>query len=97
MERAVQTVYSQILGHFDQQQFYSLDEFKEAIAELVDEMNDIRQRSDGLIRRELFEADERPVMCPLRDEPGALSPSYAGSQRSNSRLLLLVVVPATGS
>ncbi|WP_257160033.1 hypothetical protein [Corynebacterium cystitidis] len=97
VERAVQTVYSLILGYFDQQQFYSLDELNEAIAEHVDEFNDVRQRSDGLTRRELFPANERPVMCPLPDEPGALSPGEAGSQRSNSRLLLLVVVPAIGS
>lgn len=65
VERAVQTVYSLVLGYFDQQTFYSLDELNEAIADRVDDINEVRLRSDGLTRRELFDADERPLMRPL--------------------------------
>lgn len=69
VERAVQTVYSLILGYFDNQTFYSLEELNEAIAERVDNINQVRPRTDGVTRRELFEADERPVMRPLPDDP----------------------------
>ena len=69
VERAVQTVYSLILGYFDNQTFYSIEELNEAIAERVDNINQVRSRTDGLTRRELFDADERPVMRPLPDDP----------------------------
>ncbi|STC69266.1 transposase [Corynebacterium pilosum] len=69
VERAVQTVYSLILGYFDNQRFYSLNELNEAITDRVDDINEVRPRTDGLTRRELFDADERPVMRPLPDDP----------------------------
>lgn len=69
VERAVQTVYSLILGYFDNQRFYSLDELNEAITDRIDDINTVRARTDGLTRRELFDADERPLMRQLPDDP----------------------------
>ncbi|WP_257212243.1 hypothetical protein [Corynebacterium striatum] len=39
MERAVQLVYTRILGYFDGMTFYSLDELNETIAQRVDDIN----------------------------------------------------------
>lgn len=69
VERSVQTVYSLVLGYFDAQSFYSLDELNEAIAKRVKDINEVLKRADGLTRRELFDTDERPMMRPLPQEP----------------------------
>lgn len=65
VERAVQTAYSRILGYFDGHIFYSLDELNEAIIIRVDDINDNLVRTDGMTRRELFDADEAPLMRDL--------------------------------
>ena len=65
VERAVQTAYSRILGYFDGHIFYSLDELNEAIIILVDDINDNLVRTDGMTGRELFDADEAPLMRVL--------------------------------
>lgn len=69
MERAVQLVYTRILGYFDGMTFYSLDELNETIAQRVDDINMNMPRPDGLTRRELFDADEAPMMRDLPDTP----------------------------
>ncbi|MFS0225546.1 IS21 family transposase, partial [Corynebacterium striatum] len=61
VERAVQLVYTRILGYFDGMTFYSLDELNETIAQRVDDINMNMPRPDGLTRRELFDADEAPM------------------------------------
>lgn len=67
VERAVQSAYSLILGYFDGQKFYSLDELNDAIAERIDAINVQLVRPDGLTRRELFDVDEAPLMRDLPD------------------------------
>ena len=69
VERAVQLVYSRILGYFDGITFYSLDELNEAIAQRVDDINMNMPRPDGITRKELFDADEAPMMRDLPDTP----------------------------
>lgn len=69
VERAVQLVYTRILGYFDAITFYSLDELNEAIAQRIDDINMNMPRPDGITRRELFDADEAPLMCDLPDTP----------------------------
>ena len=69
VERAVQLVYSRILGYFDGITFYSLDELNEAIAQRVDDINMNMPRLDGITRKELFDADEAPMMRDLPDAP----------------------------
>ncbi len=49
--------------------FYSLDELNETIAQRVDDINMNMPRPDGLTRRELFDADEAPMMRDLPDTP----------------------------
>lgn len=71
VERAVQLVYTRILGYFDGVTFYSLDELNEAVAERLDDINMHMPRPDGLTRRELFDADEAPMMRDLPDTPFA--------------------------
>ncbi|WP_342318730.1 Mu transposase domain-containing protein [Corynebacterium mayonis] len=68
VERAVKTVYSLVLGYFDNQCFYSLEELNEAISRRVDDINEVRARTDGVTRRDLFDADERPLMRALPDD-----------------------------
>ncbi|MDU3077026.1 MAG: IS21 family transposase, partial [Mixta calida] len=69
VERAVQLVYTRILGYFDGMTFYSLDELNGAIAQRVCDINLNMPRTDGLTRRELFDADEAPLMRDLPDTP----------------------------
>ncbi|MGP5379803.1 Mu transposase domain-containing protein, partial [Corynebacterium casei] len=69
VERAVQTAYSLILGYFDGVVFYSLDELNDAIAERIADINDNLIRPDGMTRRELFAADEAPLMRDLPHLP----------------------------
>src|SRR5699024_7606547 len=69
VERAVQTAYSLILGYFDGVVFYSLDELNDAIGERIADINDNLIRPDGLTRRELFAADEAPLMRDLPHLP----------------------------
>lgn len=65
VERAVQIVYSRILGYFDNEAFFTLDELNEAIAERVEEINTALSYPDGTTRRNRYEADELPMMRPL--------------------------------
>ena len=69
VERAVQTAYSLILGYFDGVVFYSLDELNDAIGERIADINDNLIRPDGMTRRELFAADEAPLMRDLPHLP----------------------------
>lgn len=69
VERAVQLAYPRILGYFDGITFYSLDELNEAIAQRVDDINTNMPRPDGITRKELFDADEAPMMRDLPDTP----------------------------
>lgn len=69
MERAVQTACSLILGYFDGVVFYSLNELNDAIAERIADINDNLIRPDGMTRRELFAADEAPLMRDLPHLP----------------------------
>lgn len=67
VERAVQIAYSRILGYFDGEVFYSLDQLNEAIASRVEDINTVMTRPDGTTRRQRFDADEVPLMRPLPD------------------------------
>mgnify|MGYP006865374930 FL=1 len=61
----MQTDYSRILGYFDAHILYSLDELNEAIIIRDDDINDNLVRTDGMTGRELFDADEAPLMRDL--------------------------------
>lgn len=65
VERAVQIAYSRILGYFDGEVFYSLDELNEAIADRVEDINCVLTRADGTTRRQRFDTHEAPVMREL--------------------------------
>lgn len=69
VERAVQIGYSRILGYFDGEVFYSLDELNEAIARRIEDINCSMTRPDGTTRRQRFDAHEAPVMRDLPPQP----------------------------
>ena len=69
VERAVQLVYTRILGYFDGVEFYSLEELNEAIAERLEDINTTMPNAHGFTRRELFDIDEAPMMRNLPDTP----------------------------
>lgn len=68
VERAVQIGYSRILGYFDHDVFYSLDELNEAIAQRIEDINCVMVRPDGTTRRQRFDTHEAPVMRDLPHE-----------------------------
>ncbi|BAC18923.1 integrase core domain protein [Corynebacterium efficiens YS-314] len=68
VERAVQIAYTRILGYFDGEVFYTLDELNDAIAERIEEINYVLTRPDGSTRRERFDTDEAPLMRDLPPE-----------------------------
>lgn len=67
VERAVQIAYTRILGYFHGEQFYTLDELNDAIAERLADINDVMTRPDGSTRRQRFNEDEAPMMRDLPD------------------------------
>ena len=69
VERAVRIAYHKILGYFDGECFYSLNQLNEAIAQRVADINDALIRADGTTRRQRFDADEAPVMRDLPATP----------------------------
>lgn len=65
-ENGVLLVERWILFRLRKRQFTSLDELNEAIAELVERLNDRRLRNLPHTRRELFEQVDRPAMLPYK-------------------------------
>lgn len=73
VEVAVQVAQRWILARLRHRTFFSLAELNEAIAELVEQLNDRPMKLYGASRRELFERLDRPALRPLpaeRFEPG---------------------------
>lgn len=69
VERAVKIVYTRILGYFDKEVFYSLDQLNEAIADRVEDINTMMRKADGSTRRERFDEEEAVVMRDLPSTP----------------------------
>lgn len=65
VERGVQIVQRWVLARIRHRTFFSLTSLNEAIAELVDELNDKRMKTYGASRRELFERLDRPALRAL--------------------------------
>ncbi|WIM71782.1 hypothetical protein QP028_08985 [Corynebacterium suedekumii] len=63
----MQIAYTRILGYFHGEQFYTLDELNEAIADRLADINDVMARPDGSTRRQRFDQDEVPMMRDLPD------------------------------
>lgn len=68
VESAVNTVNKRVIGYLLEEQWTSLVELNEAIAERVHEVNHELRRADGSTRFERFEAEEKPMLSPLPDE-----------------------------
>jgi transposase len=69
VENAVLVVERWILASLRSRTFYSLDELNEAIAELLEKLNNRRFRKLDGTRRSLFEAYERHLLKPLPTTP----------------------------
>ena len=65
VESGVRFAQSYILGRLRRQTFFSLTEANQAIAGMVDRINDYVMRRIGVSRRHLFETIERPVLGGL--------------------------------
>ena len=63
VEAGVRFAQSYILGRLRHQTFFSLAEANQAIAGLVERINDHVMRRLGKSRRHLFEAVERPALA----------------------------------
>lgn len=68
VENGVQLVERWILFKLRKRKFTSLDELNEAIAELLEKLNNRPMRNLGLTRRELFEKLDKPALLPV--QPG---------------------------
>lgn len=64
-ESGVQVVQRWVLARLRNRTFFDLAELNEAIAELLDDLNDRPMRDFGASRRELFERLDRPALLPL--------------------------------
>ena len=67
VEAGVRFAQSYILGRLRRQTFFSLAEANQAIAAVVERINDHVMRRLGKSRRQLFETVERPALSPLPD------------------------------
>jgi transposase len=67
VEAGVRFAQSYILGRLRRQTFFSLGEANQAIAAVLDRINDHVMRRLGKSRRELFETVERPALARLPD------------------------------
>jgi transposase len=67
VESGVRFAQSYILGRLRQQTFSSLVEANQAIAGMVDRINDYVMRRIKVSRRQLFESLDRPALAPLPD------------------------------
>jgi transposase len=67
VEAGVRFAQSYILGRLRRQTFFSLAEANQAIAAVLERINDHVMRRLGKSRRELFETLERPALAPLPD------------------------------
>jgi transposase len=65
VEAGVRFAQSYILGRLRRQTFFSLAEANQAIAGMVERVNDHVMRRLGKSRRQLFETVERPALSPL--------------------------------
>ncbi len=65
VESGVRFAQSYILGRLRRQTFFSLAEANQAIAGMVDRINDYVMRRIGVSRRHLFETIERPALATL--------------------------------
>ena len=65
VEVGVQVVQRWILARLRHQRFFSLAELNDAIAGLVEQLNDRTMRGLGTTRRVLFEQFDRPALLPL--------------------------------
>ncbi len=73
-EVAVQIVERSILAPLRNQRFFSLEELNEAVADLLEQLNNRPLTKIGVSRRQLFEAEEKQALRPLPDteyEPAA--------------------------
>jgi transposase len=68
VEVGVQVAQRWILARLRHRTFFSLHELNEAIAELVDDLNDRMMKTYRASRRELFERLDRPALRPLPQE-----------------------------
>lgn len=68
VEVGVQIAQRWILARLRHRTFFSLTELNEAIAELVEDLNDRTMRTYRASRRELFERIDRPALRPLPAE-----------------------------
>jgi transposase len=69
VEVGVQVVERWILARLRDRTFFSLAELNQAIAALLDELNQREMKHLGQSRRELFEELDRPALAPLPAQP----------------------------
>ncbi len=67
VESGVRFAQTYILGRLRRQTFFSLAEANQAIAGMVDRINDYVMRRIKTSRRQLFESLDRPALAPLPD------------------------------
>ena len=86
VEAGVRFAQTYILGRLRRLTFFSLAECNEAIALVMQRMNDRPMRNLGLSRRELFEKIERDALCLARRRLGVRGmAARAGQSRLSHR------------
>lgn len=65
VERMVQTVETRIIGYLDSQTWTSFEELNDAVTERLEDINENLRRVNQTTRREVFDAEEAPVLQPL--------------------------------
>jgi transposase len=88
VERSVTITYQRIFAVLRKQTFYSLNELNEALAQQAANLNDRIMQQYDCSRRVMLERDERPLLCPLPDEPYQLKQQLILTVQANCHVYL---------
>jgi len=88
VEKSVHLSYQRIYARMRDETFYSLDELRARVRELVDEFNDRPMFKQGVSRREKFINEERHLLRDLPAEPFILKSRTRAKVKPNYHVIL---------
>ncbi len=88
VEKSVHLSYQRIYARMRNETFYSLEELRARVWELMEESNDRVMFKQGVSRREKFIRDEKPLLRELPAEPFVLKSSTRAKVKPNYHVIL---------
>ena len=88
VEKSVHLSYQRINARMRNETFYSLEELRARVRDLLEEFNDRLMFKQGISRREKFMSDEKPLLRELPAEPFVLKSSTKAKVKPNYHVIL---------